>query len=97
VAGIKVLDATETKNISIKQSIARDSVYLIVQLIALSYFLVQSFTQNNNEIFINDFNDFSSTPLLVWTLLELITMLTNSKRRAVHDFLAKSVVVKIPT
>jgi uncharacterized RDD family membrane protein YckC len=96
VAGIKVLDATETKNISIKQSIARDSVYLIVQLIALSYFLVQSFTQNNNEIFITDFNDFSSTPLLVWTLLELITMLTNSKRRAVHDFLAKSVVVRAP-
>jgi uncharacterized RDD family membrane protein YckC len=97
VAGIKVLDVTETKNITIRQSIARDSVYLIVQLIALSYFLVQSFTQNNNEIFITDFNDFSSTPLLVWTLLELITMLTNSKRRAVHDFLAKSVVVKIPT
>jgi uncharacterized RDD family membrane protein YckC len=28
-----------------------------------------------------------------WFLLELITMLTNKKRRAVHDYIAGSVVV----
>lgn len=30
----------------------------------------------------------------VWVLLELITMLTNDKRRALHDFIAGTVVVK---
>ncbi|MET0620907.1 MAG: RDD family protein, partial [Thermoanaerobaculia bacterium] len=29
-----------------------------------------------------------------WFAAELITMLTNSKRRAVHDFIARSVVVR---
>jgi uncharacterized RDD family membrane protein YckC len=29
-----------------------------------------------------------------WILLELITMLTNNKRRAIHDFIAGTVVVK---
>jgi len=29
-----------------------------------------------------------------WFIAELVTMLTNSKRRAVHDFIAGSVVVR---
>jgi uncharacterized RDD family membrane protein YckC len=32
--------------------------------------------------------------LLAWTLLEIVTMLTNRKRRAVHDFIAHTVVVR---
>lgn len=32
--------------------------------------------------------------LLGWSLLELITMLTNSKRRALHDWIAGTVVVR---
>ena len=32
---------------------------------------------------------------LVLFVLELVTMLTNSKRRAIHDFIAGSVVVRI--
>ena len=31
----------------------------------------------------------------IWFWLELITMLTNSKRRAIHDYLAGSVVVRL--
>ncbi len=31
---------------------------------------------------------------IAWVLLELITMLTNNKRRALHDFIAGTVVVK---
>jgi len=32
---------------------------------------------------------------LGWFLLEVITMLTNSKRRAIHDLIAKTVVMKV--
>ena len=31
-----------------------------------------------------------------WTLLEVLTMLTNAKRRAIHDFIAGTVVVRVP-
>jgi uncharacterized RDD family membrane protein YckC len=30
----------------------------------------------------------------LWFLLEIATMLTNEKRRAVHDFIAGSVVIR---
>jgi uncharacterized RDD family membrane protein YckC len=43
----------------------------------------------------------SSLPALIlayasigWFLLEVVTMLTNSKRRALHDLIAKTVVVR---
>jgi uncharacterized RDD family membrane protein YckC len=31
----------------------------------------------------------------IWLFLEMTTMLTNSKRRALHDMLAKTVVVRV--
>ena len=94
VAGVKVLDITEEKNINLRQSMIRDSVYLIIQIIAFCYFLLRALKENNNAVFFTGFNDFSTTPLFIWSLLELMTMLTNSKRRAVHDFLARSVVAR---
>lgn len=33
-------------------------------------------------------------PCLIWYFLELVTMLTNRKRRALHDFIAGTVVVR---
>lgn len=35
-----------------------------------------------------------STIFLLWFLAEIITMLTNQKRRAIHDFIAGTVVVR---
>ena len=32
---------------------------------------------------------------LGWFLLEVVTMLTNSKRRAIHDLIAKTVVLRV--
>ena len=32
---------------------------------------------------------------LIWTVLEILTMLTNDKRRALHDYIAGTVVVKV--
>jgi uncharacterized RDD family membrane protein YckC len=50
---------------------------------------------NNPENVLSSYLSFSDNPVIWWTLIELITMLTNSKRRAVHDFLAKSVVIRM--
>jgi uncharacterized RDD family membrane protein YckC len=94
VAGIKVLDISETKNINIRQSILRDSFYLTIELIGFFYFLFMVVKNEDTSYFMVGFNEFADTPFFIWTLLELITMLTNKKRMAIHDFLAKSVVVR---
>ncbi len=44
-------------------------------------------------------NEFTFRPwtrfiLLVWTATEVITMLMNGKRRAIHDFIAGTVIVR---
>ena len=94
VAGVKVLDISETKTINLRQSILRDSFYLTVELIGFFYFIFMVVKNGDTQYFFDGFNDFAGTPFLIWTLLELITMFTNTKRRAIHDFLAKSVVVR---
>ena len=67
---------------------------LLIELGGLVYFFIMSQSTGDYSYLLNNLHDFSSTPFFVWTLLEIITMLTNSKRRAIHDFLAKSVVVR---
>ena len=94
VAGVKVLDISETKRINLRQSILRDSFYLTVELIGFFYYLLMVVRSGDTQYFFDGFSEFSGTPFLIWTLLELVTMFTNNKRRAIHDFLAKSVVVR---
>ncbi|MEX6690166.1 RDD family protein [Danxiaibacter flavus] len=94
VTGVKVLDVTETRNISLQQSFLRESVYLLVELTGFLYYVVSLLRSGEFQYRYIETNDFASNFVFVWTLLELITMLTNSKRRAVHDFIAKSVVVR---
>jgi uncharacterized RDD family membrane protein YckC len=95
VAGVKVLDLSEIKKITIGQSITRDSFYLIIEIIGLLYFSFLAIQTNKAEYILNDYKNFADQPILWWTIIELVSMLTNPKRRAVHDFLAKSVVIRI--
>jgi len=90
--GIKVVDISETRNISFKQSLFRDGVYILIELAAVIYFVLKSESFSNK---FESYTDFSGNAQLVWLLLELITMLTNKKRRALHDYLANSVVIRI--
>ena len=95
VTGVKVLDIGELKTMSFKQSVIRDSFYLITEILAVLYFTYLFFSASQTDNLFEDYSNFKSYPILIWTLLELITMLTNNKRRAVHDFIAKSVVVQV--
>jgi uncharacterized RDD family membrane protein YckC len=97
VVEVKVLHVSETRNINLKESIFRDIVYLSVEIFGLCYFLFPALRSNRLATFVQDFSNFSGTPLFIWNLLELITMLANSKRRAIHDFLARSVVIRTST
>jgi uncharacterized RDD family membrane protein YckC len=95
VAGVKVLDVSENRNINFKQSFIRDAVYLLFEIIGFLYFFILVVKTGDTHYMLDGFNGFAATPFFIWTLLEIITMLTNNKRRAIHDFIAKSVVVKM--
>jgi uncharacterized RDD family membrane protein YckC len=94
VTGVKVLDISETSTLTLRQSFLRDSFYLVIEIIGLLYFTFLVFQTGKTEYILNDYRSFADQPILWWTLIELISMLTNTKRRAVHDFLARSVVVR---
>lgn len=94
VTKVKVVDVSETRGLTLKQAILRDSFYILAEIIALIYFAVLLLNGHPAEVAYNDYRIIASDPATYWMVLELITMLFNKKRRAVHDFLAKSVVVK---
>jgi len=82
--------------LSWKQAFVRD---LVPILIAIAYVVDVSGLVldgvNPDELYEKGYR---MSPLLslafFWMAAELLTMLTNDKRRALHDFIAKSVVVK---
>jgi uncharacterized RDD family membrane protein YckC len=93
--GVKIFDI-RGKSVSLKQAVLRD----VVPVLLLLYFL---FPQAQNilagQLANRAYGDFSTfrnlfLALAGWLLLEVITMLTNKKRRAVHDYIAGTVVVR---
>jgi uncharacterized RDD family membrane protein YckC len=92
---IQVIDVSETRLLTLRQVLLRDSFTILLFIGALIYFGFMTIKTSNMQYLANDFNEFGDTPIFCWTLLELVTMLLNSKRRALHDFLAGSIVVKL--
>ncbi|KIC95942.1 RDD family protein [Flavihumibacter solisilvae] len=94
VTNVKVMDLSEKRYLTLLQSLTRDSFYLLVSLVSLLYFGLLLTQTHKAESILSDYESFSDNPIFWWTLIELITMLTNAKRRAVHDFIANSVVLR---
>jgi uncharacterized RDD family membrane protein YckC len=93
-AGIKVVDITETP-ISLRQAFLRDSVYAGLSTIELILFLFQKFFSGNVELSIMGLlANLIGLASFGWFLGEFVTMLTNEKRRALHDLIAGTVVVR---
>lgn len=96
-AGIRVMNLDEDRLPSLRQAILRDigeigpgfisSAYIIL-LILTDRYSRDALTSNWALISLGFAN-------LVWFALELATMLTNRKRRALHDLIAGTVVVQI--
>jgi len=94
--GVKVVDFSETP-LRMSQAVRRDIVPLILVLVSLAVQVPQILEGVN---LVNPTRLFDSTDMIFvsvqigWIIAELLTMLTNSKRRAIHDFIAGSVVLK---
>jgi uncharacterized RDD family membrane protein YckC len=96
VVGIKVLNINEDNVIGYRKAFIREAVWIFVTIICLMYYAIESFKNPNNsqELRVSIIDVYSGMTMLVWFLLELVTMLFNEKRRALHDYIADSVVVK---
>jgi len=93
---IKVLDLSEEHIPSLRQAFIRDIGYILLNTLSLVWFLylvvAGHYTSQVDVLFgPGILLGFAS---LGWFLLEIITMLTNPKRRAFHDFIAGTVVVR---
>ena len=97
VCQVKVLDKTE-KPLSMRQAFYRDAFPIVIGIPFLFYEVKNVLGgQIANKGFPSDMNIMLKAFLsisLLWFLLELITMLTNKKRRAIHDYIAGSVVIR---
>jgi len=98
---VKVYDTTEIP-LSMKQAVLRDIVPILSTVMSSFYIIL------NNEkyyyLVTSQIKDFSLFPKwffvllmmsFIWFVLEFITMLLNNKRRALHDYIAGSVVCRI--
>lgn len=96
VMGISVLDISEQRNPTLRQAFIRDIIYILLNVFWLIYFiyLVVAGSYTYGVVERNGPGQVMLWASAGWFVLEILTMLTNSKRRAIHDFLAGTVVVK---
>jgi uncharacterized RDD family membrane protein YckC len=94
---VKVLDVSENGIPSFRQAIFRDAGYIILNSFSLVYlfYLVLTGRYSGEDAQVATVPGQILTWAGVgWSLLEIITMWTNKKRRALHDFLAGTVVIR---
>ncbi|WP_171044435.1 RDD family protein [Pseudoalteromonas citrea] len=96
VLNIKVTSVDDSKW-GFKKAFYRDSVIIGVAVLILIMEAPHILTDvnpleaaQNNPVF-----NYLMYAQLIWFLAEFITMLTNNKRRAIHDFIAGSVVIRL--
>lgn len=87
---IKVVSAKNEQKIGLKKALIRDAIPLLLSLALYVYILFLEPGEFEDSQYL------SIVPVIygLWFLAEIITMLTNKKRRALHDFLAGTVVVR---
>lgn len=93
---IKVLDVSEERIPTFRQAFLRDIGYIVLNTLSLMYLVYLVLAGK----YIAD-AEISTLPgrilmwaSLGWFLLEIITMATNEKRRALHDYIAGTVVIR---
>ena len=95
VMHVKVLDVSESRLPSVKQAFLRDIGDLVVSVAAVSYliFLVVAHQYVKGDEQVNHLpGRIVGWASLGWFWVEVITMLSNKKRRALHDLIARTVV-----
>jgi uncharacterized RDD family membrane protein YckC len=92
-AGIKVVDISESP-ITLRQAFMRDCVTVGMTTTVLLVLLLEKFFGNAVSPTVIALSMLLGITDSLWSWAEIITMLTNKKRRAIHDFIAGTVVVR---
>ena len=98
VAGVVVLNVDEQRYPTLRQAFLRDIGNVVLGLgslgMSLYDLLIEQQASPVPPVVISRGGAIFALGGLSWLLLELVTMLTNRKRRALHDFIAGTVVVR---
>ena len=95
--GIKVLDVAESRDLNLRQALLRDIVPLLVAATSTAWLISfgagDTVAEASGAAAVAQYAVGVVVP--VWVIVEVVTMLFNRKRRAVHDFIAGTVVIRI--
>jgi len=95
--GVRVPNHENELEIDLKQALRRESVNLILNAFSLILILLVASSMGETGT-LSTFLALSITVFsviaLFWVISEFVTMLFNDKRRALHDFIGKTVVVR---
>lgn len=92
--GVRVLDETETRHLTFIEAFRREMIYFIIEITGILVFLYVSTTREDDGTLYNGYRSFVRNVGLIWVWLVLASMLSNPKRRSIHDFLGRAVVVR---
>lgn len=88
---VRVVDARTERPISYVQAFLRDLPLLILMICLSIYYFVSAGDSTGQSL---TYWSAINTLYIGWFIAEVVTMLTNHKRRAIHDFIAGTVVVR---
>ena len=86
---IRIVDHKTEGPISYKQALLRDAIPLILITLLCGATLAVPPGENDMQR-----PQYIASIFILWIFIEILTMLINSKRRALHDFIAGTVVVQ---
>lgn len=94
--GVKVMDLEERHTPTLSQAFLRDIGIVVLNTMSLVYlaFLVLTAAYVPGAEVTSAPGEILMWAAVVWFALELVTMLSNEKRRAFHDFIARTVVIR---
>ena len=96
LTGIKVLDVAEEGVIGYKKAFLRECIWFFAQMAGIVYLMVDT-TRSAEPVAVHEtfYKSIAGVITLSWLMVEVLTMLFNKKRRAMHDLIAGSVVVNL--
>jgi uncharacterized RDD family membrane protein YckC len=101
VTKVRVVDFRTESKISIRQAWLREGIPLLLSVGGVIYEIslilngrLTSTTIASDQLFNDRWYWLANSVPLLWFAAEVLTMLTNRKRRALHDFIAGTVVVR---
>lgn len=91
-SAVKVYSTDEKSTIGYRKAFLREIIWVGITILGFMYLILGAAPDNNPK---DAYDDFVLYPTLISTILELATMFLNTKRRAIHDLIAGSVVLDI--